>query len=107
VNNVNEYTQRTVPGSFDLIGAANSSATVSVNVQPTRRKGAYFRAEYQLDNTTSAVYQPLTNVAVLRNGGGPDIIVTNQGFMLVPQTPEVFVYDTDGNLATNGRKRHA
>jgi len=101
VNNLNQYTQRTVPGGVDVIGAANSNATVTLNVTPTVRHGEYFRGEFKTDNRSAAVYQALTNVAVL---GTPtnDIITTNTGFALIPKTPELYVHDADGNLATNG-----
>jgi len=99
-NNLNEYLQRTLPGSFDVIGSANSNATVTANLQPASRKADYFRVDYKLNNKTGAVYQAITNVAVL--GGDGDIVSTNIGNALVPQTPETLLSDLDGNLVTNG-----
>ena len=43
VNNVNQYTQRTVPGGLDILGAAVTNATVTVNGTPASRKGEYYR----------------------------------------------------------------
>src|SRR5437868_4361523 len=99
-NNLNQYTQRTVPGGLDIIGCANSNATVTANLQRASRKGDYFRVDYKLNNKTGAVYQAITNVAAL--GGDGDIVTTNTGYALLPQTPETLIYDLDGNLATNG-----
>ena len=39
---------------------------------------------------------------VLANGTNADIVATNSGYALIPKTPEVYVYDVDGNLRTNG-----
>jgi len=102
VNNLNQYTQRTVPGAVDVTGAANSNATVTVNLQPTYRHGEYFRSDSRIDNKTYPNYQQLTTVGVLGNGTNADTVATNSGFALIPKTPEIYVYDADGNLATNG-----
>ena len=56
-----------------------------------------------MNNSNSAVYLSLTNLAVLNNGTNADIIATNVGNLFVPQTPEVFCYDADGNLTNSGR----
>src|SRR5437762_9092584 len=75
VNSLNQYTQRTVPGGLDIIGSANSNTTVTANVQRASRKGDYFRVDYKLNNKTGAVYQVITNVAVLTDDG--DVMSTN------------------------------
>src|SRR5207249_1344394 len=49
VNNLNQYTQRTVPGGVDIIGAANSNATVTANLVRASRKADYFRVDYKLN----------------------------------------------------------
>ncbi|MDB6094340.1 MAG: hypothetical protein JWM32_1902, partial [Verrucomicrobia bacterium] len=43
-NSLNQYSQRTVPGIFDVAGAAATSATVTVNGSGTdvTRHGEYF-----------------------------------------------------------------
>jgi hypothetical protein len=61
---VNQYTQRTVPGAVEVQGAATNTATVTVNLQPTYRKGDYFRAELTADNSASPVYLSVTNIGV-------------------------------------------
>ncbi len=102
-NNLNQYTSRTVPAALDVVGSAKTNATVTVNNQPTYRKGEYFRAQISTNNASGAVWLALTNLAVLNNGGNPDITVTNTGNAFLPQTPESFTYDADGNLAQDGR----
>ena len=42
-NNLNHYTSRSVPGYVEVVGTANSQATVTVNGTPTHRRGDYFR----------------------------------------------------------------
>jgi RHS repeat-associated protein len=102
-NNLNQYTQRTVPGSFDVIGAATNTATVTVNNQPTVRKSEYFRADYPVINSTGAVYLTLTNLAVVQNGTNADIATNIIGDFFVSQSPEAFGYDADGNMTSDGR----
>ena len=107
-NNLNQYTQRSVPHYVQSLGAANSNATVSLwsaegGYAPTSRKGEYFRGELAVNNSTGAVWLTLTNLAVLTNGNNPDIITNTVGNAFVPLTPETFGYDVDGNLTNDGR----
>ncbi len=102
-NNLNEYTSRTVPGGVDIIGTATNRATVTVNDQRAYRKGNYFWDQLALNNSSSAVWAGLTNRAVLNNGSSSDIMATNFGDVFLPQTPESFGYDLDGNLLWDGR----
>ena len=107
VNNLNQYTQRTVPGSVWELGSAASNATVTVNLQPANRRGEYFSKEFSVANFTGAIYTQLTTVAVLKNSGGdtnqPDIVSASSGRAFVAQSPELFGYDADGNLTNDGR----
>jgi RHS repeat-associated protein len=104
-NSLNEYTQRTVPGYVWELGNAASNATVTVNLQPTTRKGQYFSQELSVNNSSSAVYTQLVTVGVLKNGGSNlmDIVTTTTGKVFVAQSPEIFGYDLDGNLTNDGR----
>jgi len=45
-NNLNQYTNRTVPGAFDVVGVAYATNTVTVNGVTAYRRGvaARFRA---------------------------------------------------------------
>lgn len=57
-NNVNQYTQRTVPGN----GSATNLATVTVNLKPTQCHRDYFRAELNPGNSVNPVWQSVTTV---------------------------------------------
>jgi len=97
-----------VPGNLNVIGSANSNATVSLWTDngayaPTLRKGTYFRGELSVDNSTNSLWLTITNVAVLTNGTNPDIVTNSIGNAFLPQTAESFLYDLDGNLTVDGR----
>lgn len=103
-NNLNQYSTRTVPGAVDIIGVATNNSTVTVNNQPTYRRGTYYRAQIPLNNSSGGVYESVTNLAVLNTGGTNQDILTNiTGNVFLPQNPENFTYDADGNLAQDGR----
>jgi RHS repeat-associated protein len=76
---------------------------VTVNLQRAVRQGNYFWDELAANNSGSSLYLSLTNLAVLNNGTNADIIATNIGNVFLPQTPEVFGYDADGNMTNSGR----
>jgi len=106
-NNLNQVTGRSVPGFAEVSGAANASATVTVYSPPTTnpvsyRKEEYYRAEVVITNSAAVAYQPLTNLAVLKQGTNADIVATNIGNFLLAKTPEIFLYDADGNLVSDG-----
>lgn len=104
-NVLNQYTQRTVPGSIDVLGAAASDATVTVNTLPTFRQGERFHGNMPVSNSAAPQNASLEIVARKNNAGpnGEDIVAqaTRQAF--VAQTPEGFTYDADGNLTEDGR----
>jgi RHS repeat-associated protein len=103
VNDLNQYTSRTVPGAVDIIGSATNTATVTVNDQPTYRRSNYYRMQLPLNNSGGAVWQTATNLAVL-NEGTNFVVQTNiTGNVFLPQTPENYIYDADGNLTQDGR----
>jgi RHS repeat-associated protein len=107
-NTLNQYTQRTVPGYLELVGTANSNATVSLwgsggLLSPSSRKGEYFWAELPVNNTTGAVWLSVTNLAVLNNGSSPDFETNIAGSEFLPASPEAYGYDLDGNLTNDGR----
>jgi len=94
-NIANQYTGREVPGALDITGISFADSDVKVNSQTTYRKGEYFRKELSLDNTTDPVW---ANVNVTATGQAAE-----SGKTFLPQTPEQFTHDGDGNLATDGR----
>ena len=97
---INKYSSRTVPGSVDVIGEANASATVAVTVnsQPVSRHGEYYRASIDVANSVANVWQGITNTAVLNRSGTSDLVTQTSGGLLVPKNPQPFQYDDDGNL---------
>ena len=101
VNSLNQYTQRTVPGRVDVMGAARTNGTVTVNYQPAYRKGEYFRAELGADNSGGPVWLSVTNIGALRDGANPDIVSTNTGNVLLAKAVDAFTHDADGNLTSD------
>ncbi len=102
-NNLNQYTNRTVPGYLDVLGSANSNAMVTVNNRTAYRRFDYYRAELLMTNLASSVYSSLTNLAVLANGTNADLVTNAVGSVFVPGTPEAFGCDLDGNMTNDGR----
>ena len=106
-NNLNQYPSRTVPGAVDIIGSATNTSTVTVNDLPTYRKSNYYRLQLPLNNSSGSVWQAATNLAVL-NEGTNFVVQTNiTGNIFLPQTPENFTYEADGNLTQDGRWTYA
>src|ERR1043166_9978791 len=103
VNNLNQYTQRTVPGYVNVLGAATNTAAVVVNNFIAYRKADYYRQELTVTNSTAAVWQGVTNVGFLPQSTNSEIISGVTGSIFVAQSPESFGFDADGNQTTNGR----
>jgi RHS repeat-associated protein len=101
-NNLNQYTQRIVPGYLEILGSATNTATVTVNALPTSRKNDYYRTEVPTANSGTAAWQPITNVAVMAAGTN-DYVTNWTGHLFLPKSPEVFGYDLDGNMTNDGR----
>jgi RHS repeat-associated protein len=98
VNNLNQYTNRTVPGAVDVTGIANAASTVTVNGQSTYRKVEYYWDALSITNTSAPQWQAVTNKAVQ---GSTTNTVTGNVFL--PKTPEIYLFDADGNLLSDGR----
>ncbi len=103
-NALNQYSHRTVPGAVDVIGTANAGATVTINNQTAaRQNGGYFYGTAPANNTQSAAEAAVSVSAVqLGTGSTSNVLATQQGSVFVPQSPENFTYDTDGNLTQDG-----
>jgi YD repeat-containing protein len=98
-NSLNQYSQRDVPGFADILGIAHAQATVSVNGDANvSRHGEYFWKDLSINNASAAVWQAVTNRAVLTNATN-----TVVGNIFLPKAPEAFAYDRDGNLTNDGR----
>ncbi len=94
-NNLNQYSSRDVPGYLDIKGVSFATNTVTVNGTTAYRKVEYFRAELSINNSSSPLWQNITASATGQNAVS--------GNVFVPQTPEQFTYDFDGNLTGDGR----
>jgi RHS repeat-associated protein len=94
-NNLNQYTNRSVPGFADIMGLSLATNTVTVGGQTAYRKSEYFRDQLSVNNGSAVVW---TNLAVVATGQNS---VT--GNVYVAQTPETYGYDADGNLTSDGR----
>ncbi|MBI3418204.1 MAG: hypothetical protein HY043_23180 [Verrucomicrobia bacterium] len=95
-NNLNQYSSRTVPGGFDVIGLANTAASVTVNsVATDYRRGEFFQKFVSVNNASAAVWQ---SVSVATSGGG-----SATGNIFVAKSPESYTYDYDGNTTQDGR----
>jgi len=94
-NNLNQYTNREVPGYVDIKGISLATNIVTVNSETAYRHGDYFRKELVVGNGSAALW---TNIIVAATG---QTSVT--GNVFVAQSPEAFSYDGDGNLTNDGR----
>jgi RHS repeat-associated protein len=99
-NSLNQYSSRTVPGAFDVVGVATATASVNVNGQIASRKGEFYHASVPVSNSGAPVFQSIAEVATASVGTSS---TTNSGSFFVPPTPEAFTYDLDGNSLTDGR----
>ena len=97
-NNLNQYTNRTVPSAADVIGIAYPTATVTANGASAYRKGEYFWKQLSLGNTSAPLW---TNISVVASLSGTN--QTNSGYLFLPKATELYTYDADGNLTSDGR----
>jgi RHS repeat-associated protein len=107
---LNQYSAHTVPGAVDVFGAASPGATVTLTVdngspQAVTRQGEFFSKQVAVNNASIA-RNPSFKIAGVKNLVGPndeDAVteVTKPAF--VPQSPEAFIHDADGNLTDDAR----
>lgn len=97
-NLLNQYSGRTVPNGFDVLGMANSAASVTVGGNTAWRKGEFFRKEATVANSSSAVWNTST-VTASQSGNNNSVTVNH----FVPAATESYTYDDDGNLLSDGR----
>ena len=104
-NHLNQYAQRTIPDGVDVLGSAGTGTTVTVNDLPTSRHGTYWYRALTVTNAGAAVWQAVNVVGVYNppDTNEPDVVSSETGHVVVAQTPEVFTYDDDGNLLSDGR----
>ena len=115
-NLLNQYTQRTIPGKFDLLAAANPGTTVTYQYPADTGRPTplplYADLRYtQLtaDNSTSNVNTTVkvTGVKNLAGPNGEDAIAEITRGVYLPQTPETFSHDADGNLTGDAKWAYA
>jgi RHS repeat-associated protein len=94
-NALNQISSRGVPGDVDVMGLTLATNTVSVNGTAATKKYEYFRAQVASNNTSAAQW---VGISVTAPGQ-----TTVSGHQFLPQTPEAFTYDLDGNLTQDGR----
>jgi RHS repeat-associated protein len=112
-NLLNQYSQRTVPAYAEISGTANPDAILSFRNEDTGtriragRNADWFHAFMLLtDNYITGTTNAVRMTAVLPGQGasGTDLINTNQTLALsAMKTPEIFDFDDDGNLLSDGR----
>ena len=104
-NELNQYSQRTVPGYAGVRGSATNNATVTVNGNTAWRLGKYFYGGGDADNAASAVMKELAVTAVVNPAGTneADLVESVTGKVYVAKSPEAFTYDDDGNMLSDGR----
>jgi RHS repeat-associated protein len=97
-NTLNQITSRGVPAAVDVMGDGLATNGVTVNGLAAYRKNEYFRQQLSVTNT-AAVWDSVTVAATGQTS------VT--GHVYVPQAPENYTYDVDGNLLSDGRWTYA
>jgi RHS repeat-associated protein len=109
---LNQYAQRTIPGSLDVSGTAAADATVAVlfpatggTITPTIRQGETFFTQLPVNNASTAQYPAVKISGVKNNVGtnGEDAVTEITKSAFVAKTPEVFIHDADGNLTTDAK----
>ncbi|MES2308384.1 MAG: RHS repeat-associated core domain-containing protein, partial [Verrucomicrobiota bacterium] len=104
-NSLDQYDQRTIPPFAEVLGSANVASTVTLNNQPVQRQADLFFNQIPVDNSAGAVYLQNVIVGVRNNAdaNGNDAVQQGAVKKIVPKTPEVFTYDVDGNILSDGR----
>ena len=79
--------------------------SVTVNERPPFRQGAFFYGGDSADNTASSVFKELEVYAAINPPGTntPDTVYAETNRVFVAKTPELFAYDADGNMTSDGR----
>ncbi|NQU39968.1 MAG: RHS repeat-associated core domain-containing protein [Lentisphaerae bacterium] len=110
-NALNQYTQHSLPGELFVTGEADANAVVSIREGTNtaglaNRQGDYFWKALAIDNTSDLFGS--TNVEVrayitqVEGTNTNSLVRLEVKNALMPQTPESPVYDTDGNLVSDG-----
>ena len=114
-NNVNQYTQRTIPGLAPVVGEADPTAAVKAIRTDVRdpayadtmiipaRDGKYFSGIFRnIANSTAAVNVTYDVYATKNdNANNQQLINKQSGSYVVAKTPQLFSYDNDHNMLSN------
>jgi len=106
-NNLNQYSQRTVPGVVLFRGTAYTGAVVNVRrtnevAKMANRHDDYYWQYLTVDNTSSSVFSTNMITACLSLTTNA-AVRTETREVFTPRTPEQFTYDSDGNLTSDGQ----
>lgn len=105
-NNLNEYNQRQIPRAVDVSGDANPVARITINGNAATRVGDYFYHELDLSGGGDSAQQTtITVTGSLPDGGDNNAprVADAQKSEYLSSNPEVFDYDDDGNLTSDGK----
>ena len=98
-NLLNQYTSRQVPSGVDIMGFAPADTSpVKVNNSPADYRWERFFQE--LVNVSNSAGAQFTTFDIDYDNTSP---ADEQRWVFLPQTPEIFSYDADGNLTQDGR----
>jgi RHS repeat-associated protein len=105
----NQYLSRQVPPAVDVLGAVPpftpgnppSGANVVVDGQSPARVGKLFHRAVKVENSASPAFVDIKIIAA--RPGATDQVATETRSAFLPQTPETYDYDLDGNLTRDGR----
>jgi RHS repeat-associated protein len=95
VNNLNQYVSRSMTGVVEVVGLGYATNAVLVNGQSAYRKGEYFWKELLTNNAGAPLWVQVQTTATNQT--------TQTGFVYVPQNPQTFTNDLDGNLIRDGQ----
>jgi RHS repeat-associated protein len=106
VNDLNQYTVRSLPGAVYIAGMADPEATVTVNGELAERAGAAFQVCLPVDNRSGPVTLALAIRAVRRDDTGStakglDLIASADGSVRVPAATELLAVAGQGGLAAD------
>jgi RHS repeat-associated protein len=83
---------------LDVLGVANYQAGVTVNgATQDYRRGEFYQKGLTVTNSSAPVWLNVTSTATY-SGASSNVV----GGVFVPQTPEGYTYDADGNLTLDG-----
>jgi RHS repeat-associated protein len=112
-NTLNQYESRTVPGIIPVIGTANADTVVKIHrkalgdgpaafIVPDRT-GTIFHKNIAVDNSSGPVAEEI-DVYCHKHLPDPtrEIAAKASRTVTVPGSPQIFEYDADGNLTSDG-----